>query len=420
MTTTEPITRGTGLSAVVDRCQVCAEPNLEPVLFLGYLPPVNTMPRVGQRPAEQPSYPAQLLRCPTCQLFQLGLVVDPAVLFPPDYPYTSGTTRILRENFAQLRQECRNLVPLAADDLVIDIGSNDGTLLSNFAGESRVLGIEPVDVGRLAVERGIPTVQAFFTREVAEAVRREHGPAALVTATNVFAHIEQIHEVVEGIVSLLGEDGVFISESHYAPSLIETLQYDTIYHEHLRYYSLESLSHLLRMHGLSVFHAARIPTHGGSIRVYASRSNRYALQDSVGALLEAERRAALNPQRLAEFRRQVVESKLALHALLLNVKRRGGRIAGIGAPSRASTLINYVGLDEGIIDYVCEVQGSHKIGRYMPGTLIPVVEESALFRDQPDCALLFSWHIAEELIPKLTSKGYRGRFIVPLPSPRLA
>ena len=419
MKAAEPVTRGTGTSAAIERCQVCADPNLEPVLFLGYLPPVNTMPRVGQRPQEQPSYPAQLLRCPTCRLIQLGLIVDPAVLFPPDYPYTSGTTRILRDNFAELSRELRAIAPLSRGDLVLDIGSNDGTLLSNFASEARVLGIEPADVGRLAVERGIPTVQTFFTREVAEAVRGEHGAARVVTAANVFAHIEQIHDVVEGITTLLDDEGIFVSESHYAPSLIETLQYDTIYHEHLRYYALDSLQYLLRMHGFTIFHAKRIPTHGGSIRVYAARSDRYAIRESVAQLLGQEQRAALSPQRLAEFHRRVVESKLALQALLLDVKRRGDRVAGIGAPSRASTLINYVGLDDGIVEYVCEVPGSHKIGRYMPGTLIPVVEESALYREQPEYALLLSWHIADELMPKLAANGYRGRFIVPLPEPRI-
>lgn len=416
---TPRLAAGTGTSIVVDRCQVCDNPELDPLIFIGYLPPVNTMPAIGTRPAEQPAYPAQLLRCKRCELVQLGLVVDPAILFPPSYPYLSGTTRILRENFAELYRESSLLLGLRAEDLVVDIGSNDGTLLRNFqeAGH-RVRGIEPTGAGDLANQRGIPTDNAFFDRAAVRAVVERDGRATVVTAANVFAHIENVHEVVECVLALLADDGVFISESHYWLSLVETLQYDTIYHEHLRYYSLGSLRYLLEQHGLEIFHAKRIPTHGGSIRVYAARRGRRAPQPTVGELLESER-VGLSEDALARFRRGVVASKLGLHALLFGIKARGGRVYGIGAPSRASTLINYVGLDDGIVDCVLEVVGSHKIGKYVPGTVIPVLDERKLFEDQPEYALLLSWHIADELIPKLTAGGFRGDYIIPLPEPRI-
>ena len=410
---------GTGGSVVVDRCQVCDGRDLEPIIFVGYLPPVNEMPAIGTRPAEQPAYPAQVLRCPRCELVQLGLIVDPAILFPPSYPYLSGTTRILRENFAELYRESARLLGLRREDLVVDIGSNDGTLLSNFkqAGH-RVRGIEPTRAGDLANERGIPTDIAFFDRTAVDRVLATEGPATLVTATNVFAHIEGIHDITDAVVALLTEDGVFISESHYWLALVETLQYDTIYHEHLRHYTLASLTYLLAAHGLEVIHAKRIPTHGGSIRVYAARKGARPVQPTVAGLL-AEERAALTDEALARFRSGVVASKLGLYALLKDVKARGERVYGIGAPSRASTLINYVGLDEGILDCVLEIEGSHKIGKYVPGTLIPVLHERKLLADQPEHALLLSWHIADELMPKLTASGFRGGYIVPLPQPRI-
>lgn len=415
---TKRLAAGTGGSVVVDRCQVCDSAELDPVMFVGYLPPVNTMPTVGSRPAEQPAYPAQVLQCRRCRLVQLGLVVDPAILFPPSYPYTSGTTKILRDNFAELAREVEALYPLGPDDLVVDVGSNDGTLLSNFAGGHRVHGIEPTDAGRLALGRGIPTLISFFNRAAVRAVVGGHGRARLVTATNVFAHIEDVHEVVEGVLELLDEPGLFVTESHYLLPLVETLQYDTIYHEHLRYYSLTSLKYLLEMHGLEVVHARPIPTHGGSIRVYAARRGNYPVRETVGAMLAAER-AGLSAEKLADFRRKVVLTKMGLHALLRGVKAGGGRVYGVGAPSRASTLINYVGLDDGILDCVLEIAGSYKIGKYIPGTVIPVVDESKLFEDQPEYALLLSWHIADELIPKLKARGFRGQFIVPLPEPRV-
>jgi hypothetical protein len=411
------VAAGTGGSVRVDRCQVSGSSDLRSILFIGFLPPVNTMAPIGTRPDEQPAYPAELLYCPDSRLVQLGLIVDPAVLFPPHYAYTSGTTKILRDNFADLYDEVIRLYPIAKEDLAVDVGSNDGTLLSNFyKGGHRVCGVEPTDTHTIARERGIATINAFFGPEAAAQVIKAHGRAKIVTATNVFAHIENIHEIVDSILAMLEEDGIFISESHYLVPLIETLQYDTIYHEHLRYYALQSLKYLLEMHGLEIIHAKRIPTHGGSIRVYAARQGHRPVQPSVSELLAVEDRE-LTWERFMDFRRRVSQSKLDLMALLRDIRANGQKVYGVGAPSRASTLVNYVGLDDSIIDCVLEIQGSYKIGKMMPGTLIPVLEESKLFTDQPDYALLFSWHIADELIPKLRQKGYTGRFIVPLPTP---
>ena len=415
-----PRAAGTGSSVVVDRCQVCGSADLDSVLFLGYLPPVNQMRTIGARPHEQPSYPAELLRCRRCDLVQLGLIVDPAILFPPEYPYTSGTTRILRDNFAEMQREAAALLGLPRKGLVVDVGSNDGTLLENFrAAGHPVCGIEPTLMANLANERGVRTIMAFFGAPAASRVLSEHGRAQIVTATNVFAHIEGIHDIVEAVVSMLEDDGVFISESHYLMALLETLQYDTIYHEHLRHYSLGSLSYLLQMHGLEVIHAKRIPTHGGSIRVYAARKGVRAVQPSVAQLLDEERQRGPLGDQLEAFARRVTRSKVDLHALLRDRLPDGARMFGVGAPSRASTLINYVGLDRELLNAVVEVKGSYKVGKYMPGTVIPVVDEAALFDEQPALALLLSWHIADELMPKLTARGFKGGYVVPLPHPRV-
>lgn len=406
-------------SVVIRQCQICSYDKLEPVLFLGYLPPVNQMHSIREQPHEQPSYPAQILYCPKCNLVQLGLIVNPKILFPPEYPYTSSTTKILKKNFAELYQECKTIVDLDKGDLVIDIGSNDGNLLSNFKDNHKVLGITPEEIGKIAIEQGIPTIINYFTRDVVENIKSKYGKAKIITATNVFAHIGNINEIVELIIELLTDDGIFISESHYLLNLIQTLQYDTIYHEHLRYYSLHSLNYLLEKHDLEIIHAKEIPTHGGSIRIYAARKGKYVIKETVAALLDKEKNKVTNKEKLLEFKKKVVISKLELYSLLFDIKKQGKCIYGVGAPSRASTLINYVGIDDGIMDYVVEIKGSHKIGKYIPGTLIPVVEESKLFEDQPKYALLLSWHIADELIPKLKEKGFKGNFIVPLPKPKI-
>ena len=282
-----------------------------------------------------------------------------------------------------------------------------------------MLGIEPTDVGAIALSQGIPTIQRYFGKDTALQVRSEHGRAKIITAANRFAHIEDVHSVVEGILELLAEDGLFISENHYFIGVLDRLQYDTIYHEHLRYYSLRSIKYLLEMHGLEVVHAVRIPTHGGSIRVYAARQGTRPVLDSVTQMIAAEPEGDAMIDRLARFRNDVLLSKLRLMSILRDIKEAGGRVCGISAPSRASTLVCYSGLDDGTLDYVAEIKGSLKIGKYMPGTIIPVVEEARIFEDQPEYALILSWHIAEELMPKLREKGYRGRFIVPLPVPRL-
>jgi hypothetical protein len=410
---------GTGASVPVECCQVCGHAPLANVLSLGYMPPVNQMVAIGEVPRQQPWFPTNLFHCAKCDLVQLGLAVDPVIIFPPEYPYTSGTTKLLRDNFAELYSEASAMLKLGPLDLVVDIGSNDGTLLSNFQnGGHRVLGIEPTDVGKIATGRGIPTLTRYFTPAVAAEVKGEHGPARVVTAANCFAHIEDVHSIVEGICNLLTFDGVFISESHYLIGLLDRLQYDTVYHEHLRYYSLHSLKYLLEMNGLEVFHARPIPSHGGSIRVYAARKGSHKVEPSVAAMLAAEPMGDAMRKRLADFQRDVMLSKLRLHAILRELKEKGARIAGISAPSRASTMVNYVGLDEAIIDYVCEIKGSLKIGMYMPGTLIPIVDEAKLYEDQPDAAVIFSWHIAEELAPKLRANGFKGQLITPLPVPR--
>lgn len=410
-TTSQPITD----------CQICGGDKLSSVLFVGYISPVNTMPAVGSVPVEQSAYPLELLRCPTCGHVQIGLEVSAEVLFPYSYPYLSGTTRILRENFAELYRDSRAVIPLASSDLVVDIGSNDGTLLLNFKeGGHRVLGIEPSRAGEVARQKGVDTLTAYFNAETVHSVTASHGKAKIITAANVFAHIAKPHDVMKALVALLDDKGVFISESHYLLPLVETLQYDTIYHEHLRYYHLGALMRLFSDHGLQIFRVKRIPTHGGSIRVYAARKGQFSIDPSVADAVEAESVSGITDGRaLADFRRRVVQSKLDLHALIAPLKAKGARIFGIGAPSRASTLINYVGLDVGIVDCVLEVPGSHKIGHYIPGTRIPIVEESVLFSEQPEYALLFSWHIGDDLMQVLRRKGFHGKFIMPLPEPRI-
>lgn len=387
-------------------CQFCGNTqHMSHVLSLGYMPPPNEMPLCAGHVAKPQTWlPTELWFCEACELAQLEHIPDQAVAFPEDYPYTSGATPALRSNFEDLATKTIDMLNLRQDDLVVDIGSNDGTLLSCFGNVKR-LGIEPTAAAHLAEANGIDTVKEFFNSVTAQRVVDTYGKAKLITCANCFAHMPQIHDVVHGIKHLLADDGLFVSESHYLLDLIDTLQYDTIYAEHLRYYTIGSLGKLFASHGMQIVDVERIPTHGGSIRVYAKKGR----QD--GTTLSFEETNL--EERLATFARRVQFKRTAVWGWINQIKARNGRIVGIGAPSRGSTVISYLRLDQSIVEYVAEQPHSLKLGRFMPGTGIPVVDEKRLYEEQPDAAILFSWHLADELIPKIRAKGYHGQIILP-------
>ena len=405
-------------SRPVTKCQISNSKNLSSLIFLGFLPPVNTLRKIGSIPEEEISFPAELLFCNKSKLAQLGCIVDKEILFPYSYPYTSSTTKILRDNFADLYRHTKKIVKLNKDDLILDIGSNDGNLLSNFKKNHKVLGVTPEKIGKIAIKKGIPTIIDYFNEKVSSKIIKKYGKARIITATNVFAHIDNINSIVKSIIKTLKTDGIFISESHYLLPLIKTVQYDTIYHEHLRYYSLESLNYLLKKNNLEIIDTKEIPTHGGSIRVFAARKGIYKISKNVKIQFNKEKKY-LNKKSFEKFKKNVVTSKINLFNIIKKIKEKNKKIFGVGAPSRASTLINYLGLDQDIIDCVLEINGSYKIGNYIPGTKIPILNENILSKKKPDYLILFSWHIKNELKKNLKRKGFKGKFIIPLPIPKI-
>lgn len=403
-------------------CQGCASAELDLVIDFGHQPPVHSLLREAQLDEGEMSYPLRLLRCRSCGLVQLGHVVDPRLIFPDEYPYLSGLTGILRANFRDLAQRARERLGLAAGDLAVDIGSNDGTLLEGFRDFGmRVVGRRADKCRTDRNDRGIPTVKSFFDEEVGKQITAEHGSARVVTATNVMAHVDNIDFVLRGVAAILANDGMFISESHYLLGLVDRLQYDTIYHAHLRYYSLRPYAHLLERNAFRVVDAEPIPTHGGSIRVWAVLDHGAIPSARLSTILRAEDDYGLYSAAVFErFRARVVDAKHRTLDLLLRIKASGARVAGVGAPARASMLLNACRIDPDLLDYVTEQPGSLKVGLYMPGNHIPVVEERRLFDEAPEYLLVLSWHIGDEIMRKLRAKGYRGTFIVPLPEPKIA
>jgi hypothetical protein len=378
----------------VDHCGICGSASLDTVLSLGSSPPTCVMAPVGRRQASEDHHPLELLRCHVCTLVQLSVVIDPEVVFPPEYPYSSGNSRMLHDNFEDLaRQASGWLGGLCADDLVVDIGANDGTLLSKF--DCRTVGVEPTGQGHKAVPSGRADFMhhEFFSEALAREIRDIHGPAKVITACNVLAHVDDIADVMRGIGVLLADDGILIAENHDLASVVDG-QWDTVYHEHLRFYDPHSFNALLEAYGFGCREWQRIPTHGGSFRMLAQR----------GVHVDPSPR----DYDFGELAAGAVRARREL--------RRVSGAWGIGATARATTIINYCGLDVQDILCVCEVPGSDKLGHYIPGTRIPVVDEARLIEEQPPLAVLFSWHLADVIVPKLRERGYLGEIILPLPT----
>jgi SAM-dependent methyltransferase len=378
------------MSHPLTKCGVCGNSNLRMVLSLGSSPPTCSMQPADQPRVEETHYPLDLMYCDDCTLAQLSVAVDPEVVFPVDYPYSSGNSKALHENFEDLAQQASLYYGLK--DLVVDIGANDGTLLGKF-GDCIAVGVEPTSQ---ALKSDADAMwHTFFSEKVARQIVEEYGQAKIITACNVLAHVEDIDEVMRGIRLLLAPDGVLIAENHDLASVVDG-QWDTIYHEHLRFFSPYSFDWLLRKHGLAMQEWKHIPTHGGSFRMVASRNGHH----------RSARRREYDWEGL---RKSAVRTRSELR---LGVD--GGYAYGIGATARATTIINYCGFDVEDIACVCEVSGSDKIGRLIPGTSIPVIDEERLFEDQPPEVVLFSWHMADVIVPKLREKGYEGEIIIPL------
>lgn len=409
------------LVKTVRLCQGCASAELTPVIEFGHQPPVHSLLSRDQLDEPEATYPLRLVRCTSCGLAQLGHIVDPRIIFPDEYPYLTGLTGILRSNFRDLAKQARERFGLRPGDLAVDIGSNDGTLLEGFRDFGlRVVGVEPTGIARIANERGIPTIKAFFDELVAQDIVDRHGKARVITGTNVMAHVDDTDAVLRGVATMLADDGVFASESHYLLGLVERLQYDTIYHEHLRYYALRPFVRLLERNGFAAIDAEPVPTHGGSIRVWATRHPGEPPSARLDAMTRAEDKYGLyGDEAFARFRARVVDAKQRTAELLLRLRRDGARVVGVGAPARASMVLNTCHIEPDLVDYVAEQAGSLKIGLYMPGSHVPVVDEERLFEEAPEYALLLSWHIADDITKKMRAKGYRGRFVVPLPEPRI-
>lgn len=401
----------------IDRCQVCGSHDLHPVIDLGHHAPCDSLVWPKQRDEAESVYPLRFLVCRSCTLGQIDFVVRPDVLFFPDYPYRSGITQTLVEKLSRTAKSTLERFALPEGALVVDIGSNDGTVLQAFKARGmRVLGVEATNIAKIANENGVETIQGFFDETTARTIRASHGPARAMTATNVFAHVSNLGSIMRGVDALLADGGVFVTESHYLLDLLETVQYDSIYHEHLRYYSVRSIVALFEQYGFSVVDVERIDNYGGSIRVFAVKGRNLPRAAAVEELLALEARADLRGTApYARFAARVHKAKRDLLALVLRLTAEGHSIPGIGCPGRSATLVNFTGLGPDLMPYIAEQSTSLKLGLFLPGKHVPIVDEARMFAEQPEYAIMLSWHYAKPIIAGLRRRGLRSKIIVPLP-----
>jgi SAM-dependent methyltransferase len=403
---------------LLKECRICSSTKLYSFLDLGYMPIPNGF--IGKKDLQKKelTYPLRVCVCENCWLMQLEHVIPAEIMFK-NYLYVPSTAQTMIRHFAQMSEETLKVSHARKGNLVIDIGSNDGALLSFFKkNEMSILGIDPAEnIVKDANRRGLRTICTFFSEETAKEVEKKYGKAKVITATNVIAHINDLHDVVRGIRALLHPQGVFVMEAPYVIDLIDNNEFDTIYHEHLSYFSIRPLMKLFQMHGMKIIDVRKQKIHGGTIRVYAAfAESSYDVHPRVAKFVTEENLKKIHLRSTYdEFTRRVKVIKRDLVSFLKRIKKEDRKIIGYGASAKGNVLTNYCGITTDLLEYTVD-STPYKQGKYTPGTHIPIFPERRLDTETPDYALLLSWNFADEIIDK--QKKYRergGQFIITIP-----
>ncbi len=397
------------------RCQICgAVPT--PGLDLGHQPVGDLILHKAQLNEPETLYPLQLFHCPDCGLCQLGFTVDPAVVYK-DFPFVSGTTQTATRHLQSLAHQLTERLSLGPTSFAVDIGSNDGTLLKGYLTAGvKFFGVDPAgEPVRIANEQGIPTLHAFFNEETADRIVAEHGQADAISAAGCFAHIADLAGVMKGARTLLRKGGIFATENQYWLAMVQHGHYDNVFHQHLRNYSLRPLIQLFSDYGMDVFDIVRSEVYGGSIRVFSCHRGDHPIHERVHELAAIESAARLYDHATNErFAADTAERKIKLFDDVYSRKKAGQKVIGIGAPAKASTVCNYCRLGPEQLSYITEVNPL-RVGRFLPGVHIPIVEEEWMIRDpEPaSAAILFAWNYYDEVVPKLRARGFAGDILCP-------
>ena len=406
----------------VEECNICKSRDLHFFLNLGSTPLANSFVRAPWQGGEEQRYPLEVCLCRKCGLVQLGFMVPPEIMFK-DYIYFSSTSSTIRAHFAKLAEEVLRKFA-GKGDLVVEIASNDGVLLKNMLGRGvRPLGVEPAEnVAKMAIAAGVETEVDFFNSKTAERILSGKGAAKVIIANNVFAHIPDLNDFVKGMSRLLADDGAVIIEFPYLCNLFENLEFDTVYHEHLSYLSLKPLVHLFSNAGMELFDAQMFEVHGGTIRIYVQKAGGPHEVNSarLGSFLAKEEKLGLySPAAYDRFAKDVEILREELLALLSGLKKEGKRIAIYSAPAKGNTLLNYCNIGTDIIDYAVD-KSPAKQGFLTPGMHIPVFGLEKLHTEPPDYLLILAWNFKDEIMKQEAAfAAAGGRFIIPVPKPRI-
>jgi SAM-dependent methyltransferase len=404
----------------IDGCRSCGAAELETVLDLGLHALADGLLREEDLAEEEPRFPLTVAVCAACGLMQILENVDPEVLFCRDYPYFSSFSDALLRHSKSNVDELVRARGLTGESLVVELASNDGYLLQYYAQRGiPVQGIDPAEgPARAAEEKGVPTLNTFFTVELARELRAAGRRADVLHANNVLAHVPDLNGFVEGIATLLADDGVAVIECPHVVPLIRHCEFDTIYHQHHCYFSATALRPLFARHGLTLSDVRVLDIHGGSLRLYVSRApgESAAVRE---ALAEEAAEKLDTPEGYRTFGRRVETLRDDLRALLGRLKSEGASIAAYGAAAKGTTLVNYVGIGPDVVDFVVD-RNTHKHGRYMPGQRLPIRPVEHLLEAQPDYTLLLAWNFKDEILAQQAEYVRRGgRFIVPVPEPAI-
>jgi SAM-dependent methyltransferase len=404
-------------SSLSFQCRSCGGPGGELVLDLGLQPLANNLLRPEDLGKPEPKFPLRLAVCRQCWLLQITDLVPPTQLFSEYLYFSSFSDALLRHSRLAVEQHIREF-QLGPQSHVVEIASNDGYLLQYFvAAGIPCLGVEPAaNIAKVAREKGIESRVDFFSLKLARQLAAENRQADLILGNNVFAHAPDTNDFVAGLAALLKPNGRIALEFPYGADLIEHSEFDTIYHEHVFYFTVTALLPLFARHGLELIRVDHLPIHGGSLRLYAARAGAHPVGDSVGRFLQAEKaRGVASPAYYKNFSAHVRQLKTSLVELISRLRKEGKTIAAYGAAAKGSTLINFFGLGSEALAFVAD-RSTYKQGRLMPGQHIPIVPAEALLSRRPDYALLLTWNFAEEILAQ--QKKYLdggGKFIIPIP-----
>lgn len=410
------------LHRVRTSCRACDQRKLVRFLELGPQPLANANLSSVEQAKDERRFPLDLYFCEVCSLVQLADVIDPEVLFR-DYIYVTGTSETIARHNEEYARTVAGLLKLQPSDLVVEVASNDGSLLEQFKALGlRVLGVEPAaNIAAIAAQRGIHTLNRFFDGAGGRDIRARHGAAKAVIGNNVLAHVDDTQDFLRGAASLIDADGLVVIEVPYAREMLERGEYDTVYHEHLCYFSVAALRRLCDAVGLSLVRVDRVTVHGGSIRIYAGHPAHWGGHGAqvLGIVAEEEGIGLTSLARWRTFARDTEAQRRALLALLEELKGKGMTVAGYGAPAKGNTLLNYCGITTGLLPYTVD-KNALKVGTLTPGTHIPVRPVATLLEQQPDYVLILAWNFADEIMRQQDEYRRRGgKFILPIPRPEI-